>query len=84
MIRKHSRSVQSLELVLIEVINGIVNVQQAKLSPGQAPQKGPIGGSGFLLNPRGSFIGGSTLEATFSIDETLLDACKEWSVGAID
>ncbi|KAI1708860.1 protein kinase domain-containing protein [Ditylenchus destructor] len=66
----------SLELVLVEVVNGFVNVQPAKLYPGQPPQKNFA--APYLVAPRGAFFGAS-LEATFSIHESLLTGCKEWT-----
>ncbi|KAI1722676.1 protein kinase domain-containing protein [Ditylenchus destructor] len=44
----------SLELVLVEAVNGFVNVQPAKLYPGQPPQKNLA--APYLVAPRGNFL----------------------------
>jgi hypothetical protein len=72
---------KSTELALIENLPGsnFVSVTPARLEQGRPPAR-EIGG-GILINPRGSFIGQSMLEATFSIDESLLaGGCKEFLV----
>ncbi|KAL3094772.1 hypothetical protein niasHS_006067 [Heterodera schachtii] len=66
----------STELIVVESQpNGAVLVSQARIEPNRPPQRQI--GQGILLNPRGSFFG-TTLEATFSIDESLLRGCKEF------
>uniref|UniRef100_A0A183C329 ZP domain-containing protein n=1 Tax=Globodera pallida TaxID=36090 RepID=A0A183C329_GLOPA len=68
---------QSTELIIVEnQANGGVLISQARVEPDRPPQRQI--GHGILLNPRGSFVGGTTLEATFSIDESLLRGCKEF------
>uniref|UniRef100_A0A914GXT6 DUF4773 domain-containing protein n=1 Tax=Globodera rostochiensis TaxID=31243 RepID=A0A914GXT6_GLORO len=67
----------STELIMVEnQANGGVLISQARVEPDRLPQRQI--GHGILLNPRGSFVGGTTLEATFSIDESLLRGCKEF------
>ncbi|KAI3414079.1 hypothetical protein GPALN_011545 [Globodera pallida] len=67
----------STELIIVEnQANGGVLISQARVEPDRPPQRQI--GHGILLNPRGSFVGGTTLEATFSIDESLLRGCKEF------
>uniref|UniRef100_A0A915DVY7 DOMON domain-containing protein n=1 Tax=Ditylenchus dipsaci TaxID=166011 RepID=A0A915DVY7_9BILA len=65
----------SQELVLIEVNNGFVTVQPARIYGNEPPQKNLM--SPFLASPRGNFFGAS-LEATFSIHQSLLTGCKQW------
>jgi hypothetical protein len=68
---------QSTEMALVESpAPMLVSVTPARIELGRPPVRELGVGGGILINPRGSFIG-STLEATFSVDESLLTGCKE-------
>lgn len=64
-------------MVMVEVIDGFIMINQAELVPNRVPLKTSIGS--LVQNVHGNFFG-SSLEATFSIHESVLNACKEWTV----
>lgn len=65
------------EVVVIEELAGNVVISTAKFVAGQPPQKSVLT-SISLWSTQGQFFG-NTLEATFSLDESVLTDCKEWS-----